>query len=402
MRDKERKRSKKDKEAREKQQVKDTKRVRKREASRKDNMIAAAAATMGNRGTQLSDYVSDRKKAQSNKVFNVTGLTGALKGEKEGDLGVNLDNSEYVTTTSERNAQKIDHYFENKKSEKLRLAELEAQKKRIAETPENGDNDEGDVLALPSEQVDGSHVTAQQSEASEEQNPHVVAEQRPTSIQVEAQQSDASEKTDAYEEKSFSRKEIFRQRYESLPEEDREAWLKKSNEVAKKAIENIRKKKGRRMSDRNRITPTAVCVAIDMRTGKVLSVGFSGRDDYPSELDFLPIVDKLQQRIDAVKEEAANDPTNKKDRRERKSYMDWSAENCAEVDAVNKALTQALKKDKNLEIKDIFLNTRRVKRDGRSKPQGVYIPPCENCQRTFHDAVFLPFEGIQNIYDQTE
>ena len=39
-------------------------------------------------------------------------------------------------------------------------AELEAQKKRIAEAPENGDNDEGDVLALPSEQIDESNVAA--------------------------------------------------------------------------------------------------------------------------------------------------------------------------------------------------------------------------------------------------
>ena len=403
----EREQSKEAKEAREKEQAEDTRRVREREASQSDNRIAAAAASMGNRGTQLSDYVSDRKKAQSNKVFNVTGLTGALKGEKEGDLGVNLDNSEYVTTTSERNAQKIDNYFENRKAEKLRLAELEAQKKRIAETPENGDNGGGGVLALPSEQVDESHVTAQQSDALEEQDSRVVAEQTQTSEQVgennvEARQFGASEKTDAYEEKSLSRKEEFRQRYESLPEEDREAWLKKSNEVAKKAIENIRKKKGRRMSDRKRITPTAVCVAIDMRTGKVLSVGFSGRDDYPSELDFLPIVDKLQQKIDKVKKEAENDPTNMQGNRDKRSYTNWGVDNCAEVDAVNKALAQALKKNKNLEIKDIFLNTRRVKRDGRSKPQGAYIPPCENCQRTFHDAVFLPFEGIQNIYDQTE
>ena len=181
--------------------------------------------------------------------------------------------------------------------------------------------------------------------------------------------------------------------------------MKKSNEKAKEEIEQLQASGGIPekigMEDGKRFVPTMVSVAIDMRTGEILSIGYSGRDQH-KEAFSSEIAEKLQQRIDAVKEEAANDPTNKKDRRERKSYMDWSAENCAEVDAVNKALTQALKKDKNLEIKDIFLNTRRVKRDGRSKPQGVYIPPCENCQRTFHDAVFLPFEGIQNIYDQTE
>ena len=77
-------------------------------------------------------------------------------------------------------------------------AELEAQKKRIAETPENGDNDEDAVLALPSEQVDENHVAAQQSGASEAQDPHIVAEQTQTSEQVDesnvaAQQSEVSD-----------------------------------------------------------------------------------------------------------------------------------------------------------------------------------------------------------------
>ena len=80
-------------------------------------------------------------------------------------------------------------------------AELEAQKKRIAETPENGDNDEDAVLALPSEQVDENHVAAQQSGASEAQDSRVVAEQAQTSEQVdesnlEVRQSGASENND--------------------------------------------------------------------------------------------------------------------------------------------------------------------------------------------------------------
>ena len=81
-------------------------------------------------------------------------------------------------------------------------AELEAQKKRIAETPENGDNDEGGVLALPSEQVDENHVAALQSDASAEQDSRVVAEQTQTSEQtdenhVAAQQSGALEEQDS-------------------------------------------------------------------------------------------------------------------------------------------------------------------------------------------------------------
>ena len=145
--------------------------MREREKTRKDDKIAAAAASMGNLGTELSDTVSDRKKAQSNKVFNVTGLTGALKGEKEGDLGINLDNSKYVTTTSERNAQKIDQYFENRKAEKLRLAELEAQKKQIAETHENGDNNEGGVRAVEElSAVNGIETESQSALIATEEN----------------------------------------------------------------------------------------------------------------------------------------------------------------------------------------------------------------------------------------
>ena len=193
------------------------------------------------------------------------------------------------------------------------------------------------------------------------------------------------------------------QRYESHPEEDREAWLKKSNEKAKEEIEQLQASGGIPekigMEDGERFVPTMVSVAIDMRTGEILSVGYSGRDHH-KEAFSSEIAEKLQQRIDAVKEEAANDPTNKLFS-EKRSYRDWSVSNCAEVDAVNKALM----KDKTLEIKDIFINTRRVETKERKNWiafSGDYAPPCENCQRTFHDAVFLPFEGIQNIYDQKE
>ena len=182
--------------------------------------------------------------------------------------------------------------------------------------------------------------------------------------------------------------------------------VEKSNEKAKEAIEQLKANGGIPekigMEDGERFVPTMVSVAIDMRTGEILSVGYSGRDHH-KEAFSSEIAEKLQQRIDAVKEEAANDPTNTDKRRKKQSYKNWSVSNCAEVDAVNKALM----KDKTLEIKDIFINTRRVEtitfqKTGETVFSGDYAPPCENCQRTFHDAVFLPFEGIQNIYDQTE
>ena len=70
----------------------------------------------------------------------MTGLTSALNGEREGNLGVDLDKSK-------RLQERIKDY------EDKRHAKREAKKKQIAETPENGDNDEGVVRALPSEQA---------------------------------------------------------------------------------------------------------------------------------------------------------------------------------------------------------------------------------------------------------
>ena len=118
---KEREQYNKKKEEEKKQQAEDTKRVRERDATQNGSKTAA----MGNWGTDLSNKVSDMKTAQKNKVFNATGLTSALKGNKEGNLGVNLDNSKYVKAISEHNAAKIDKYFEDKKTDKLtkRLAE---------------------------------------------------------------------------------------------------------------------------------------------------------------------------------------------------------------------------------------------------------------------------------------
>ena len=144
--------------------------------------------------------------------------------------------------------------------------------------------------------------------------------------------------------------------------------------------------------------PTMVSVAINMKTGDTF-VGYSGSKDRQS--NFFPLVNKLQQRVDAIKKEAANDPMNANDRREKQSYMPWPVENCAEVKAVNKALME----NKNLEIEDLFINTRRVttkKRKTWTTLSGDYVPPCENCQRIFYDAVFPPFDNTSNLYDETE
>ena len=83
-------------------------------------------------------------------AFHVTGLTSALNGEREGNLGVDLDKSK-------RLHERI-KYYEDK-----RQAKLEAQKKQIAETHENGDNGEDIVAALPSEQVEESHAAYSQT-----------------------------------------------------------------------------------------------------------------------------------------------------------------------------------------------------------------------------------------------
>ena len=85
-------------------------------------------------------------------------------------------------------------------------AELEAQKKRIAETPENGDNDEGDVRAL--EALVGQKEVAQGTAT-------------------------------ATEEKSLSRGEELRLKYGHLSPEARKALLRKKIEENKKHNEII-------------------------------------------------------------------------------------------------------------------------------------------------------------------
>ena len=129
-------------------------------------------------------------------------------------------------------------------------AELEAQKKRIAETPENGDNNEDAVLALPSEQVDENHVTAQQSDASAEQDSRVVAEQTQTSEQVNenhvaAQQSGVPEKNNSYEEKPISHEEELRQKNEYADDIDRNT----TKDVVKQAANDVKKLNGNKAAD---------------------------------------------------------------------------------------------------------------------------------------------------------
>ena len=118
----------------------------------KDKRLAGKAS--GNKADRLgrltsnaTEWLEARQKTQKASAFHVTGLTSALNAEREGNLGVDLDKSKRL--------QERIKYYEDK-----RHAKREAKKKLIAETPENGDNNEDAVLALPSNQVDESHLTA--------------------------------------------------------------------------------------------------------------------------------------------------------------------------------------------------------------------------------------------------
>ena len=92
-------------------------------------------------------------------AFHVTGLTSALNSEREGNLGVDLDKSKRL---QERRIK----YYEDK-----RHAKREAQKKRIAETPENGDNDEGGVRAVEKlSAVNGIETESQRASTATEEN----------------------------------------------------------------------------------------------------------------------------------------------------------------------------------------------------------------------------------------
>jgi len=89
-----------------KAKAEDTRRVRERKATQD----GSKTSKLGLWGEKQSDKIAAKKKAQGGRVFNPAGMTDALRGEKKGNLGVNLDNSKHV--------QAVDKHHEDKRNAK--------------------------------------------------------------------------------------------------------------------------------------------------------------------------------------------------------------------------------------------------------------------------------------------
>ena len=129
----------------------------------KDKRLAGKAS--GNKAdrpglwaSNATEWLEAEQKTQKASAFHVTGLTSALNGEREGNLGVDLDKSKRL--------QERIKYYEDKRN-----AKREAQKKQIAETHENGDNDEGGVRAVEElSAVNGIETKSQSALIATEEN----------------------------------------------------------------------------------------------------------------------------------------------------------------------------------------------------------------------------------------
>jgi hypothetical protein len=118
----------------------------------KDKRLAGAAAgsktdKMGLWGSGMSDKIAAKQKAQKDAAFKVTGLTGALNGDRKGTLGVDLNKSKAMKA--------VDKYYEDKKNAKRQQEQRAAVHKRLEEA--GGDESKlskSDRKALRKEKVE--------------------------------------------------------------------------------------------------------------------------------------------------------------------------------------------------------------------------------------------------------
>ena len=86
-------------------------------------MLTRGASNLGLQGERLAGALNKTKDCQDGLAFDPTKMTGALKGEKEGDLGIDLDKSKTVNA--------IDAYHEQKrdKAQKEKVKAYQSQQK---------------------------------------------------------------------------------------------------------------------------------------------------------------------------------------------------------------------------------------------------------------------------------
>jgi len=97
------------------------------------------AATAGLAGEKLSQQVSDMKKTQKESVVNLKGVAGVIGGKKEGNLGINLNNSKTM--------QAVDAHYEQKRNDERIRKQYEERQERIA----NGTATKADQKAMRKE-----------------------------------------------------------------------------------------------------------------------------------------------------------------------------------------------------------------------------------------------------------
>ncbi|GEM_PF-2327263 len=110
-------------------------------------------ARAGLAGERLNTALDGMKSYKKGMVFNPTGLTGALNGNKEGNLGVNLNNSKTVKA--------IDKYHEEKRENKKKEQYRAQQEQQLKDAIQNATGPDG--------KVDTSKLTSSQLKAYRKQ-----------------------------------------------------------------------------------------------------------------------------------------------------------------------------------------------------------------------------------------
>ncbi len=145
------------------------------------NVLTRGASNLGLQGERLAGALNKTKDWQDGFAFDPTKMTGALKGEKEGDLGIDLDKSKIVNAIDAYHEQKRDKAQKEKvkayqsqqknaldakleivtssdgkvDTSKLSKSELKAYRKRLAEQEEvRRDADNGVLVKKEEEAVE--------------------------------------------------------------------------------------------------------------------------------------------------------------------------------------------------------------------------------------------------------
>lgn len=123
-------------------------------------------AALGSWGAKQSDKISAMKEAKEESRFDFTGLTGALQGKKDGNLGINIENLKSTQAADKYHKEREDKKELAKLLENPEQSRKEVLKKQAAQGSAKA-YDEGAKLTDAEKQL--LHITALQS-AEEKKN----------------------------------------------------------------------------------------------------------------------------------------------------------------------------------------------------------------------------------------